>query len=140
LILATGDKARPAEDKNVRILIADESKIVRNRLLSGLAELGLDCVREADTSFNALVGFHEFKPELVILDTSMPGADGIEMLTRIKSRAPQTVVLMFSHFVDKQFALQCREAGAAGCFRKPEDFAELLTFVRTDSTRSSSAN
>ncbi len=80
------------------------------------------------------IAFIEHRPQVTVMDISLPGASGIDALRRIRTRAPQARVLMFSMYEDSVFAARALQAGARGYVTKaaaPEALVEaVLTVAR----------
>jgi len=104
--------------------------MIRDWLTSRLTDLGFGSIRQVSTGYEALVTFHEFNPELVILDTTLPDHDGVKVLSRIKGSSSTTTVLMLGHVFEKQTIDSCEKLGAEACLRKPDDLYALLTFIQ----------
>lgn len=109
-----------------QVLIVDDNAQVRRLLYSLLQSDGrFEVVGDAADGAEALRLVDELVPELMLLDLSMPGMDGIEVLERLADhdRAPITVVL--SGYLDEALREQVLEAGAALCLEKGLDFTDL---------------
>jgi DNA-binding NarL/FixJ family response regulator len=114
----------------MRILIADDHAVVRQGLqliLAGAlkqAEFG-----EAADSRQTLEAVLQHPWDLVILDLSMPGRNGLEALKELKVRRPALPVLVLSMHPEQQFAVRAFRAGAAGYLTKANAGAELVRAV-----------
>jgi DNA-binding NarL/FixJ family response regulator len=121
----------------VKILIVDDHPIVRaglRRLLT--AEAGFE-VREAASGREALSVFREQQPTLVILDLSLPGIGGLEVLARLKAISPDARVLVLSMHDDETHVTRALRAGAAGYVTKnspPEELLEAIERVAVGHT------
>ena len=115
-----------------RILLVDDHPIVRQ----GLAELinhekDLFVCGTAETFHEALDKIPVLNPDLVLADISLKGGnDGIELLKNIKSRFPETLVLMLSMHDETLYALRALRAGAAGYIMKQEATEKVLIAIR----------
>ena len=110
----------------MRILLADDSCLVRDRLrtlLSGLPSVEVvgvaGCGREAVTQFERL------RPDLTLLDIRMPGGDGIEALRRIKAQDPGAALIMLTNYAEEQCRRLCLEAGADFFLDKSMEFERI---------------
>lgn len=108
-----GERARPT------VVVVDDAAevraLVRARLrLSGLLEV----VAEAANGAEAVAIARDLQPDLVLLDVSMPGMDGLEALPRIREVSPATSVAMYSGFQEEGLAHRARELGAAAFLEK----------------------
>lgn len=115
----------------ITILIADDHAVVREgtrRILE--QELGLEVVAEAADGEEAVRLAIELKPDVAIVDISMPNLDGIEATRQIKAQCPSITVLILSAYDDDQFVFSLLEAGAAGYLLKDVRGRELVDAVR----------
>jgi DNA-binding NarL/FixJ family response regulator len=109
-----------------QVLIVDDNAQLRHLMYALLQSDGrFEVVGEAADGAEALRLIDDLAPELMLLDLSMPGMDGIEVLERMNDRehAPSTVVL--SGYLDDALREQVLAAGAALCLEKGVDFTEL---------------
>ena len=116
----------------VRILIADDHAVVREgtrRILE--QEKDLEVVAEAVDGEEAVKLATELKPDVAIIDISMPNLDGIGATKKIKELCPEVNVLILSVYDDDQFVFSLLEAGAAGYLLKDVRGQELVEAVRT---------
>jgi two-component system invasion response regulator UvrY len=114
----------------VKILIVDDHPIVRSglrRLLTVEPEIE---VREAANGREALSVFREQQPTLVILDLNLPGAGGLEVLSRLKAIDPDARILVLSMHDDQIHVTRALQAGAAGYISKSAPADELLEAIR----------
>jgi DNA-binding NarL/FixJ family response regulator len=102
----------------MKVLIVDDHPIVRSglrRLLAGNAEFE---VREAASGKEALSIFRSYRPGLVVLDLSMPGIGGLEVIGRLKLEDAAVRVLILSVHHDAIYVTRALQAGAAGYMSK----------------------
>jgi two-component system response regulator PilR (NtrC family) len=111
------------------ILIADDEDGVRESLAEVLRDEGYD-VEVAQDGTEALAALERRDFSVVISDVRMPGADGLEVLRRIRDSAPQTVVLMMTAHASVETAVEALRQGAADYILKPLHFEEVLAKVR----------
>jgi len=115
----------------IRILIADDHAVVREgtrRILE--QEPDMEVVGEAGDGEEAVNLATSLKPDVVIMDISMPKMDGIEATRLIKAACPSITVLALSAYDDDQFVFSLLEAGAAGYLLKSVRSRELLDAIR----------
>ena len=112
-----------------RILIVDDHAIVRRGLRQILQEQGMDSVDEAMNGREALDRVRKNGYDLVLLDISMPGNSGLDVLKQIKDERPRLPVLMLSMHPEEQYALRALKAGAAGYLTKESAPEQLVTAV-----------
>ena len=114
----------------MRILLADDHAMVRNGLQLILAVAFKEAkFGEAEDCQQALAAAIEHHWDLVILDVSMPGRGGLDVLKELKAQRPKTPVLVLSMHAERQFAVRALRAGAAGYLTKASAGAELLKAV-----------
>lgn len=114
-----------------KILIADDHPVVRaglKELLTGA--LGKVAFAEAKTALEALEQVGKEDWSLVILDVSMPGRSGIDILGEVKTTRPKLPVLMLSMHPEEQFARRALKAGASAYMTKETVPEELVKAVR----------
>jgi NarL family two-component system response regulator LiaR len=117
--------------RKIKILIADDHAVVREgtrRILE--QERDIEVVGEAGDGEEAVAMATGLKPDVAIIDISMPKMDGIEATRRIKAVCPSINVLILSAYDDDQFIFSLLEAGAAGYLLKSIRSHELLDAVR----------
>jgi DNA-binding NarL/FixJ family response regulator len=114
----------------MKILVVDDHPIVRDglrRLLAG--EPGLE-VREAASGREALTAFREYRPDLVVLDLSMPGMGGLEVIGRLKLENPAVRILVLSMHQEAIYATRALQAGAIGFISKNAPADRLLEAMK----------
>lgn len=117
---------------SIRILLADDHRILREGLRSLLAQQpDLAVVGEASDGDEAVALARELHPDLVIIDVVMGGCDGIEATRRIRAELPRTAVIALSMHADRRFVSEMLRAGALGYLVKDSAFEELAQAVRT---------
>lgn len=115
----------------IRVLIVDDHSVVREGIRHVLAgDPGVTVVGEAGDTPAAIAQTELAKPDVVLLDITMPGASGLEAVPRLLSVSPRTRVLMLSVHDNTEYVLQAVRAGAHGYLRKDTTPAELRLAVR----------
>ena len=115
----------------VRILIADDHGVLRaglRALLHGAADMQV--VAEAGNGEEALVVAGRVRPDIVLLDISMPGLDGIEATRRLKQIVPDTQVLIMTMHEDTGLLREALRAGASGYIIKRAVESELIIAIQ----------
>jgi DNA-binding NarL/FixJ family response regulator len=115
----------------MKILIADDHSIVREGLKQYINTL--DEIKLIDEAVNGNEAWAKIKDgsyDLVILDVSMPGMSGLDVLRNIKERNLQTRVLMLSVHPQEQYAIHAFKLGASGYISKDSAFEELTLAIR----------
>jgi DNA-binding NarL/FixJ family response regulator len=116
---------------SLRILIADDHNLVR-RGLKALIESrpGWRVCGEAHTGREAAAKAEEMKPDVVILDISMPGLNGVEAARRIRKSSPNTEILILSVHYSDQLIRDILDAGARGYVMKSDSDRDLIVAVQ----------
>lgn len=109
-----------------RIVIAEDHTILRETLRSVLeTATGMAVVGEAADGIEAVRAVVEHRPDLILLDLSMPKMDGISAVKDIKRQAPDTKVLVLTIHKEEEYILTAFRAGADGYLLKDAHFDEL---------------
>jgi DNA-binding NarL/FixJ family response regulator len=114
----------------IRVLLADDHDILRQgvKLLLGLQQ-ELHLVGEARTGQQAIELVAQLKPDVIVMDISMPDMDGLEACRMIRRDIPSTQVLMLTMHESEVYFLQALRAGAAGYLVKKAAPTELYTAI-----------
>jgi len=115
----------------IRIVIADDHTIVREGLKQLLAAAGdLQVVAEAADGHQALERVRTLEFEVLLLDMSMPGKSGIELIKQVHAEKPRLRILVLSMHEEHQYAVRAIRAGAAGYLTKESASAQLVAAIR----------
>lgn len=115
----------------LRVVLADDHTIVRKGIRGLLRQLpDVEVVAEASDGREALEIVRTLRPDLVLMDITMPGMNGLEATVRIARESPGTRVLILSMHASEEYVAQALRAGAAGYVLKDADLAELEAAVR----------
>jgi len=116
----------------IKIILVDDHPIIRQGL-RGLLEMepDLKVIAEANDGQSALHVIEENKADLVILDISMPGLNGLDVAHRITKDFPKTKVIVLSMHSDESYVLKALRDGAKGYVLKASATEDLLEAVRT---------
>jgi len=118
--------------KPIRILIADDHSVVRSGLRALLQRTaGFSVVAEASNGQEAVRLARQHKPDVAILDISMPGMNGVEATRLLKQDDPALKVLILTIHENEEYVWQVIRAGANGYVLKNADRADLREAVRT---------
>ena len=113
------------------VLVVDDHAIIRDGLKKILADTDdLIVAGEAGNGHAALEKVRERDWSLVVLDLSMPGRNGLELIKLIKSERPKLPILIFSMHHEEQYAVRAIRAGASGYLSKDGDSELLLPAMR----------
>lgn len=115
----------------VRVLVADDHAIVRSgvRMLIDRQE-GMSVVAEAGDGAEAIELVLSERPDLAILDVSMPRRTGLQAAREIKAQAPETAVLLLSMHDDDRYVFDALRAGAGGYVLKSQADSDLVEAIR----------
>lgn len=115
----------------IEILLADDHTIVRDGLRQIIADTDdLTVAGEAVNGNEVLALVRERNWDVLILDISMPGKNGLELIKQIKIERPKLPILILSMHDEEQYALRALRAGAAGYLTKDSNARQLLAVVR----------
>ena len=115
----------------MKILVADDHSVVRSGLVKILKELSLsEIVEEAADGNEALEKIMIGEYDFVILDISMPGLSGLDILEALKAHQKKVNVLILSFYPHKQFAVRAFKLGASGYLSKDSAREELTLAIK----------
>ena len=115
----------------IRIMLVDDHDIVRTGLRSYLqTQPGMDVVAEARDGEEAVRLATETQPNIILMDITMPNMDGLEATRRLKTLAPESLVLALTVHEDKQYFMEMLAAGASGYLTKQAAADELVAAIR----------
>ncbi len=115
----------------IRLLLADDHQLVRDglrQILSGVADIQVAGEAASGDEALALVRAGDF--DLALLDMSMPGPSGIELIKRLKQEKPKLRILVLSMHGEQQYAARALKAGAAGYLTKDSASEQLVGAIR----------
>lgn len=112
-----------------KLLIVDDSNIIRNKIARALGEFGLQVAGLASNGEEALTQFRATRHDVITMDLTMPEMDGIECIRRIRAIDPEVKILVVSALADKATAIQALMEGAQGFLGKPFSEAELTDAI-----------
>jgi DNA-binding NarL/FixJ family response regulator len=118
----------------VRVLLADDHTTARAGMKAILADTCIDVVAEVTEGNAALVRSLDLRPDVAVVDYSMPGLTGSEVATRLRAEAPGIKVLVLTAHEDRAFLRQVLEAGAKGYVLKRAAAEELVQAIRVVAT------
>jgi len=116
----------------IRIMLVDDHEVVRFGLKSFLdTQSGLEVVAEAGNGEEAISRAMEAKPDVILMDITMPGMDGMEATRQLKTLCPNCLVLALTVHEDKEYFVQMLAAGASGYITKQAASDELVMAIET---------
>lgn len=124
----TETSAPPAQK---RILVVDDHPVFRRGIAALIAEQkDLLVCGEAENAPSALEAMRRLKPEVALLDISMPGTNGIELVKLMVAEQPKLAILMMSMHDESLYALRALRAGAKGYVMKAEAMTHVVAAIR----------
>jgi len=127
--MEAADRNKP---RKYRIIITEDYTIVREGLRSLLSSYpDLEIVGEAEDGREAIRCVEQLKPDLVLMDLSLPRTDGMTAIQEIKSRSPDTKILVLTVHKTEGYVRRALEAGADGYILKDANYYQLETAIRS---------
>ena len=121
----------PNDAGEITVVVADDTSDIRELIKLTLdLEGGFDVVAEAEDGVEAVQMVENHRPDVILLDLSMPLMDGFEAIPVIKERCPQTKILVFSGLDESSMRSEALETGADGFVPKGTDSDLLVASVR----------
>ena len=116
---------------DITLMLVDDHDVVRTGLRSFLeTQPGMRVVAEARNGKEALQQAAQWRPQIVLMDITMPGMDGLEATRRLKALSPECLVLALTVHEDKQYFMEMLAAGASGYLTKQAAADELVSAIR----------
>jgi DNA-binding NarL/FixJ family response regulator len=114
----------------IRVLIADDHTLVRDGLRHILQSAsGFEVAGEANDGPSTVALVRSVPAQVIVLDLSMPGRTGVELIKQIKTEVPALRILVLTMHAEHQYAVRAFKAGAAGYLTKESASAELVAAV-----------
>ncbi|MDY6893100.1 MAG: response regulator transcription factor [Chloroflexota bacterium] len=115
----------------IRVLIVDDHSLIRAGLKALLGgDPDMEVIGEASNGMEAVSRASELKPDVVLMDVSMPGKDGLEATTELRKILPEVKVLALTMHESEEYFFPMLQAGASGYVLKDTEAAELLSAIR----------
>ncbi len=115
----------------IRIVIADDHAVLREALASYVdAQADMNIVGQAGSGAEARERAQELKPDVLVVDISMPGENGIQTIEKLSAECPEVRCLVLTMHEDHQFLRSALAAGGAGYLTKRAASGELLSAIR----------
>lgn len=126
----TGDGNVLVSTGKTRVLIVDDQQVLRNLLSRFMTREGFEPV-EAENGKIAVELYRSTNPAVVLSDIMMPEMDGIGLLHAIRAMDPSAAVILMTGYGNEDVLLEALRGGAVNFFKKPFDFHEVLSVVRS---------
>jgi len=121
--------------KTIRLMLVDDHDVVRVGLKTFLeTQEGFQVVGEARNGQEAIERAIELQPDVILMDITMPGMDGLEATRRLRCECPSCLILALTVHDDKQYFSQMLIAGASGYITKQAAADDLVAAIRTVAT------
>ncbi|WP_342598116.1 response regulator transcription factor [Psychrobacillus sp. FSL H8-0483] len=125
----------------IQILLVDDHTVLRDGIRSILAlESDIQVVGEAISGDEVLKKVEEFQPDCILMDINLPGKNGIEVTSLVKSQYPNCRVLVLTMFEDEEYLMEALRAGADGYLLKDTSSEQVLAAIRMVSQGNSVIN
>ena len=112
-----------------KVLIADDSVVMRKNLRYLFTNAGHEVVAEASDGKEAYLKYKEYEPDLVTMDISMPDVDGIEAVKMIMKEYPNASIIMITTLSQKKLVYEAIKSGARNYITKPVDESKLYEVI-----------
>ena len=120
----------PSNNK-LTVFLVDDSALIRERLQSLLAEItGVAMIGQAADGIVAVNSVRELKPDVIVLDISMPGKNGLDVLQELKKFEPVPCVIVLTSHPNPQYRKKCLDLGADHFLDKSVDFDRLPGIIK----------
>ncbi|MBT5985429.1 MAG: response regulator transcription factor [Nitrospina sp.] len=122
---------RTTEKNSIKIIIADDHPLFRRGLKHALEETNdIQVIGESSNGEDLLSLIKDCIPEIILLDISMPGKSGLDLLKQLKSEYPKLPILILSVYPEEQYAVRFLKAGASGYLTKESAAEKLAEAIR----------
>ena len=119
------------ESGKIKILLGDDHSVIRHGVIKSLAENFPDAeYNEASNAGEVMQRILKTKYDIIILDISMPGRNGLEVLKEIKARQSETPVIIFTMYPEDQFGVRAIRNGASAYLTKDISLKELVGVIK----------
>jgi DNA-binding NarL/FixJ family response regulator len=115
---------------SVRLLIADDHEVIRTGLASLLSGSGIEIVAEAATGKETVERAETAKPDVILLDIRMPDGDGLATLEKLRSKVPDSRVVMLSTYDNPTYIARAVALGASDYVLKGSTRDDLITTIQ----------
>ena len=109
----------------MKILIVDDSKLLRTKISNLISNLGHEVVAQAKDAQEGIVKYKEFWPDIILSDYEMPDINGIEMAREIYKINKNAIIILITSMVDKKITLEALKSGIRTVLTKPITLEQL---------------
>ncbi len=114
----------------IRLMLADDHRMLREGLGRSMREQGFDVVGEASDGAEAVLMAQRLRPDVILMDVTMPEMDGVEACRQVRADLPATQVVMLTMHADQEVLASAIRAGASGYLVKDCSTEEIASAVR----------
>ena len=114
----------------IRLMLADDHRMLREGLGRSMREQGFDVVGEASDGAEAVAMAQRLRPDVILMDVTMPEMDGVEACRQVRLDLPGTQVVMLTMHADQEVLASAIRAGASGYLVKDCSTEEIASAVR----------
>jgi len=115
----------------IKVMLVDDHDVVRTGLKTFLdTQEGIQVISEASNGIEAIETALQTKPNVIVMDISMPDMDGMEATRHLKEKCPDCHILALTVHTDKQYLFEMLKAGASGYITKQAPAEELVSAIR----------
>jgi DNA-binding NarL/FixJ family response regulator len=123
----------PQSDSPVKVFLADDSALIRERVAAMLASRAMAIVGQAETPKASIDGILSARPDVVVLDVQLEGGSGLEVLRAVRQAAPGIAFVVFSNNSNPAYRKRYLGEGAMRFLDKSTEFDQLVPAVETAS-------
>jgi DNA-binding NarL/FixJ family response regulator len=118
--------------KQIKVFLADDHKILRESLVILLSQQeDIEVTGEAADGVEALKGITELKPDIAVIDISIPRLNGIDLAARLNQELPETKIIILTMHKSEEFVAKALQAGVMGYVLKDNALEELMHAIKT---------
>ena len=119
----------------VKVFLAEDSALIRDRVAAMLAAEALDVVGQAESASDSIAGIRAAQPDVVVLDVQLAGGSGLEVLRAVRATDPDVAFVVFTLNAAPAYRRRYLEEGAGRFLDKAAEFGQLAGAVRVASHR-----
>jgi len=120
----------------MRVLIADDSIPVRERLVGIISEVDdVNVVGQAENTIETMVLTKELNPDLIVLDIRMPGGTGMDIIDKIKKFNPKIIIIILTNYHFPEYKQKCLKEGADYFFSKSGEYERTIEIIEELKTK-----
>ena len=125
----------PQSNLPVKVFLADDSALIRDRVAAMLASRAMDIVGQAETPQSSIDGILAMHPDVVVLDVQLEGGSGLEVLRAVRQVDPRIAFVVFSNNAGPAYRKRYLGEGAERFLDKTTEFDQLVGAIETASHR-----